>query len=435
MTDVNSLPQSFLDEMEEILESEYEQFLDSYECNANRGIRINRNKVSKDNDERILRALFDGPVKQVPWTENGYYLPGECSVSHHPYYAAGLYYLQEPSAMSPASLLPVDRNDIVLDLCAAPGGKATELAAGAGFVLANDISATRARALLKNLELSGSSNFAVTAENPEHLAQVYGEYFDAILVDAPCSGEGMFRKDPSLILSYREKGPYEYHKIQVDILKDAVKMLKPGGHLLYSTCTFSRVEDEGSILELLKIYPDIHPVKLDENKSRYFSPGLMGLDEAARLFPHRIEGEGHFLCLLKKDGESKKGCQDQYRFIDRRIEDRLYKVPECFRIAPGIRYLRTGVLVGEEKKGKLIYSHPYAMTSFSDDYDIRLDLSLDDDRVLRYLKGETIILYEEDGLSGTKGDCLVCVDSFPLGFARLAGGKLKNNYPAGLIWH
>ncbi len=434
MVDVNTLPESFLRDMKELLKNEYDEFLRSYENKAYRGIRLNRNKVASEDDEVILDRIFDGPKVKIPWTDNGYYLPEECNASKHPYYAAGLFYIQEPSAMSPASVLPVCKEDMVLDLCAAPGGKATQLCSRAGFVLANDISATRARSLLRNLELSGNDNFAVSAENPAHLASVYPEYFDKILVDAPCSGEGMFRKDPQLISSYRERGPEEYHPLQLEILTDAVKMLKRGGYLLYSTCTFSAVEDENTITELLKIYDDIHPVEIDEDKRQYFSPGKMGIDEAARLFPHKLKGEGHFLCLLRKDGDSAAGCSDNLEYREQRIDERLYRIPACFKTVSGIRYLRTGLLMGEEKKGRFSYSHPYALSPLSEGFETRLNLELSDDRVMRYLKGETIMLTEEDGLAGKKGECLVCVDYYPLGFGKIAGDKLKNNYPAALVW-
>ena len=241
-------------------------------------------------------------LSPVPWTKNGFYYDSQDRPSRHPAYFAGLYYLQEPSAMTPAAMLPVEPGDKVLDVCAAPGGKSTELAAklkGEGLLVSNDISYSRARALLKNLELTGAANIAVVSEEPEKLAEVWPEFFDKILVDAPCSGEGMFRRDDDMVKDWTSRGPEYYSPIQRRILEQAVAMLKPGGMLLYSTCTFSRLEDEDNVNFLLESHPEMELVPFNLASVPGSADGI-GLNGCMRLFPHRMKGEGHFLALLRK---------------------------------------------------------------------------------------------------------------------------------------
>ena len=241
-----ALPEEFQNRMREMLGVEYEAFMASYEEPRQYGLRVNTLKISPEEFERI--SPFE--IKKIPWVTNGYYYNEGISPAKHPYYAAGLYYLQEPSAMAPASRLPVEPGDRVLDLCAAPGGKSTELAArlrGQGLLVANDISNSRAKALLHNLELFGASNILVANETPARLAEAFAGYFDKILVDAPCSGEGMFRKAPEVAASWSLQRVDFFAGQQRAIMESAVRMLRPGGMLLYSTCTFSAEENEGTV--------------------------------------------------------------------------------------------------------------------------------------------------------------------------------------------
>ena len=252
----DGLPVSFLDEMKQLLGDEYEDYLKSFQMPHFSGIRINSLKITNEHWQKI--APF--PTEPVSWTPNGYYYEEEIKPSKDPYYFAGLYYLQEPSAMLPAAVLPVIPGDRVLDLCAAPGGKSTELGArlqGQGVLFSNDISNSRAKALLKNLELFGIPNICVTSETPEKLAQELPEYFDKILVDAPCSGEGMFRKDETMVKDWLVHGPGYYGPIQKQILEAAAALLAPGGVMVYSTCTFSVQENEESVSWLLSRHKDL----------------------------------------------------------------------------------------------------------------------------------------------------------------------------------
>lgn len=239
------LPEEYLQHMKSLLgEEEYLNYIKSFDSKRYQGLRANGIKIAPED----LKELAPWDLEKIPWIPNGFYYGDEVKPAKDPYYYAGLYYLQEPSAMTPASTLPICPGDRVLDLCAAPGGKSTELGAklkGQGILISNDISNSRAKALLKNLELAGISNFCVTSETPEKLSQCFPEFFDKILVDAPCSGEGMFRKEHDMVKDWMEKGPSHYAKIQKQIVKEAVKMLKPGGYLMYSTCTFPWMKMRG----------------------------------------------------------------------------------------------------------------------------------------------------------------------------------------------
>lgn len=421
------------------------------------GLRINSLKI----DSQELAALVPFPLEQVSWCPDGFTYPETEKPAKNPCYFAGLYYLQEPSAMTPAQFLPVEPGERVLDLCAAPGGKSTALGVklrGKGVLVANDISNSRAKALLKNLELFGIPNIMVTSEAPEKLSSVYEGYFDKILIDAPCSGEGMFRKDPDMVKSWLERGPEYYVPIQRSILTEAVKMLRPGGMLLYSTCTFDEDEDEGNIRWLLDGHPELQMASVPMEEG--FAPGIGPVEGCIRLFPHRIRGEGHFLALMVKDGgadkilkKPKKAATAQklpdsfYEFFKRanrtlqpeRIfcrQDCVYYLPEDVFPESGIRYLRTGLLLGELKKDRFEPSQALAMCMTVSEFPNHLNLSVSDQRVIRYLKGETLSLTQEEVTSGVlnNGWCLVCMEGQPLGFAKYGGLTLKNKYYPGWRW-
>ena len=250
------LSPAFLERMRKMLGDEYEDFIKSYEAPRTYGLRVNTAKISCEEFEKIVPF----PVTPIPWIPNGYFYPGDVRPSFCPLYQAGLYYLQEPSAMTPASCLPVTPGENVLDLCAAPGGKATALGAmlnGSGLLVANDISSSRTRALLRNVELFGITNAFVTNETPAHLKDRFPEFFHKILLDAPCSGEGMFRKEDALARDWTPEKSEELSVLQKELILQAADMLRPGGQLLYSTCTFAPKEDEGVVSYLLENRPDM----------------------------------------------------------------------------------------------------------------------------------------------------------------------------------
>ncbi len=403
------LPVKFKEQMKRLLQDEYEDYLQSFDHERYYGLRINTLKISVG--EFLKISPFK--LKPIPWTNDGFYYSSEDKPSKHPYYYAGLYYLQEPSAMLPAQVLPINENDVVLDTCAAPGGKSTKLATKlnhTGLLISNDISSSRCQGLLKNIELFGCDNAWVTSEDLTNMEQHYPETFDKILVDAPCSGEGMFRKEPDLIKSWIEKDDTFYPPIQKNILNAAISMLKPGGSIVYSTC--------------------------------------INMEECVRLYPHKIKGEGHFVALLVKDGETKHkkirlepsdkldDCvTDFLKLIHlnkgtiKVKKDKVIWLNTDFQAYKGYRVLRSGLLLGQLKGKHFEPSQSLVLALCPEQFKNVLNFSIEDERVIKYLKGETLDVKDLD--SKTSGWTLVCVNNFPLGFAKLSKGSLKNKYAKG----
>ena len=460
-----SLPTPFEEKMKALLGEEYEAYLNCYEEPRHYGLRVNTAKISP---EEFLK-IAPWPLEPIPWISNGFYYDGERDQpAKHPYYFAGLYYLQEPSAMTPADRLPVEPGERVLDVCAAPGGKATELGAklqGRGLLAANDLSSTRAKGLLKNLELFGIGNVLVLSEEPGKLIPYFRNYFDKILIDAPCSGEGMFRKERKMVKAWEEHGPEYFSRIQKSIITQAAEMLRPGGMLLYSTCTFSPEENEQTIEYLLKENPQFELCQIKGYEG--FAAGMPEVTESGneelrktvRIFPHRMKGEGHYLALLKKReegsfdraaaareslGKPRKLPAELEEFltlIGRELDparldirgDKVYYMPEGVPQLKGIRFLRTGLLMGELKKNRFEPSQALAMSLKKEEYALTIDLPAADERVIKYLKGETLDV--EDLTSGRdRGWYLVCVDGYPLGFGKVGNQMLKNKYLPGWRW-
>ncbi len=450
-----TLPESYLQSMQELLGEELNAYLDSFSENPAHGLRVNTGKLEPDD----FLKMTELSLSPVPWISNGFYYEDAAAPARHPHYYAGLYYLQEPSAMTPADRLDVQPGHRVLDLCAAPGGKATELGSrlkGEGVLLANDISTSRARALLKNLELAGIPNLLVSAEDPVRLAPCYSEYFDRILIDAPCSGEGMFRREHSMVEYWKDAGPEKYVPVQRSLLESGVSMLRKGGKLLYSTCTFSIKEDEENIAWILQQHPDLHLIPILPYEG--FTAGYLGLEQAVRIFPHRMKGEGHFLALLEKDGDAssqeKSGKGEKLMPLEKlpeEIRDFLKFVSCPFRgggfliereqvyyFAPGverkkgIRYLRSGLLLGTWKKNRFEPSQALALALRKEEFAFTCDWSSEDPRTVKYLKGETV---EPDDTKKQKSAWrLICTDGYPLGWGKLAGTMLKNKYSPGWRW-
>ena len=458
------LPVIFTERMQRILGTEYAAFEKSYEQPRKYGLRVNTLKISPREFERI--APFH--LTEIPWIPGGYFYEEQDAPARHPFYYAGLYYLQEPSAMTPASVLDVKPGDRVLDLCAAPGGKATALGAklqGQGILVANDISASRCKALLKNLEVFGVPNALVANGIPARLQERFLEYFDRILLDAPCSGEGMFRKDADTIRAWYPDKPAECAALQRELILRAADMLRPGGRMLYSTCTFAPEENEEVIRFLLEQRPEMALLKIPRGPGREnFGPGLEGMEDCVRLWPHRLEGEGHFLALLEKQGQNaglqEKGFPAQTGgkapnreekallddFFDALLTEagkektqagrldvhagQVYWEPEQMPAVPGIPFLRRGLYLGELKKGRFEPGQSLAMALQADACAARCDLPAEDERIFRYLRGETIEVGEKEA-SLSSGWLLVCAGGYPLGWGKLVKGKLKNKYHPG----
>lgn len=451
------LPQEFTDRMREMLgEEEFARYEESLTEPRYNGLRVNTLKMTPEEFQKI--SPFD--LTPIPWCSNGFYYKKEENPAKHPYYHAGLYYIQEPSAMTPASFLPVEPGEKVLDLCAAPGGKTTELGAKLqkkGVLVSNDISISRTKALLRNIELNGIPNIVVLSEEPGKLSGRFHSYFDKILVDAPCSGEGMFRKDPLMVREWSPDKVEKYGALQKEIIIEAAKMLKPGGMMIYSTCTFAPEENEQTIEYLLGKFDEFSLVELplydgfDQGHPEWSKTGREDLKKCRRLWPHRIKGEGHFVALLQKSPDCTPKKLRTYSYhpskmapeltdflkevklnLDtKRIEihdERVYYMPEELPDIKGLRIVRAGLFLGNLKKKRFEPSQPLAMAFSEGEGFRRVNLAVEDERLIRYLKCETI------NVEGENGNVLICVNDQPLGSGKLTNGVLKNKYRPSWRW-
>ena len=429
------LPDKYLKTIKEILQDEYDEYIASFNENRIHSLKVNTSKISTDDFEKLFK------LERVPWTNDGFYYEDE-SITKSPYYYAGLYYVQEASAMLPAEVLPIEEDDIVLDACAAPGGKSLKLLNklnNTGLLVSNDVSPSRANALLRNIERFGFSNYYVISKDIIELEEKYKNTFDKILLDAPCSGEGMFRKDKSLINSWLEKDEEYYAPIQKKLLQASLNMLKDGGMLLYSTCTFNTKEDEEVVRYALEKNKDVRLVPI--KKYDGFKDGNDNI--GVKLFPHRIKGEGHFVCLLQK-GNIQSKEKKQHTQVKSNIDfinslNKEFKDGEFLDINENtyfvkpfdvkyIRTLRSGLLLGKNTSHGFEPSQQLALNLKDREYDNVLSLDINDIRVDKYLKGETI----EIDLK-YKGLVLVCIDKYPLGFGKGSNGLLKNKIDKGWI--
>lgn len=474
-------PEAFLERMKKMLGAEYDEFVTALEQDRHQALRLNRLKLGADGRSAAENLSETSSYSsKVPWAGDGYYYQSDQQPGKHPYHEAGLYYIQEPSAMAPVELLNVQPGERILDLCAAPGGKSTQIAAklqGKGLLLCNEIHPTRAKILSGNIERMGICNAIVTNESPKRLAELFPEYFDKILVDAPCSGEGMFRKNQIACEEWTPENVVLCAERQDEILDEAAKMLRPGGQLVYSTCTFSPAENEGSISRFLDRHDDFALLTIDKSA---FGPascdgvpewgnGMPELCSTLRLWPHRIEGEGHFAALLQKAGSvpdnyeprpavgivpevSEKELGDFISFCQENLllssgnlsmqlcsavsmeneasfikfGENLYLVPTNLRSLRGLKVLRPGLHLGELKKNRFEPSHALALALSPKNATRIWNLHSDSAQVTAYLNGQTF------PAEGEKGWYLICVDGFGLGWGKLAGGVMKNHYPKGL---
>jgi NOL1/NOP2/sun family putative RNA methylase len=464
MTPANSpvpIPALFLARMQPFLGEEYPAFIESLNGMPQSGLRVNTLKLSADEFKKISPFTLG---ERVPWCPSAFTVSGDQRPGLHPYHLAGLYYMQDPSAMSPAELLAPQPGERVLDLAAAPGGKTTHLAAllqGRGLLVANEIKNKRVGHLAQNVERWGAGNIVVTNESPERLADHFGGYFDRVLVDAPCSGEGMFRKDMGARADWSPEMVAGCAVRQKNILHVAAKLVRPGGHLLYSTCTFAPEEDEGVIAQLLEEFPDFSVVRLAQfpgflpGKPEWLG-GLMaekpGLSGAVRLFPHRLNGEGHFACLMLRAGQAKEEYQERetrtgrraakpdlklwHKFAAEVLEveldesrlhvagERLYYVPEINPDFGHLRMVHGGVWLGSLKKERFEPAHPLALFLKPGQARNIVPLAAGSRELAAYLRGETLE-------TSVKGWAVVTVDGYPIGWGKGVQGTLKNHFPRG----
>ncbi len=498
------LPEAFCRRMKELLGEEYDAFVESYEKDRCQGLRFDPGKEISEEAFRDMTERFG--LRRIPWAPYGYYYDGESRPGRHPYHEAGVYYIQEPSAMAVAELLSAEPGQRILDLCAAPGGKTTQAAGalrGAGLLVSNEIHPARARILAQNVERMGIGNCLVTNEEPARLAEYFPEFFDGILVDAPCSGEGMFRKDEEARNQWSPDHVKLCARRQGEILSEAAKMLRPGGRLVYSTCTFAPEENEGAVGAFLLSHPEFSVEPAEAYKG--FSSGRpewaleiqkelsdLGrggeLDHTFRLWPHKIEGEGHFAAVLRKredpaagkegasweDTEKKRGKEKggkkkngkgpgtgerkmawelwqefwkqtakedtEESFLGEQAEERLflmgdqlYLLPEGMREPAGLRVLRPGLHLGTLKKGRFEPSHALALRLRPGQVKRSYVMPREGEETAAYLRGETLRTEEpEGGFKGKDGWTLMVCGEFSIGWAKRSGEVLKNHYPKGL---
>ena len=426
------LPQEFLNRIEKQLGEEYPVFLESLERPRAVALRFNPLKGEKP------ELPFAG--NPVPWEPMGYYYDPEARPGLHPYHEAGVYYLQEASAMSAVTLLDPQPGEKVCDLCAAPGGKTTQIAGrmmGEGFLLCNEINPKRARILGQNIERMGVANALVTNEHPQNLADKYPGFFDRVLIDAPCSGEGMFRKEEAAVTDWSQETVEMCARRQAEILHSGAQLLKPGGRLVYSTCTFAPEENELTIENFLQTHPEFvrEPVE---------APWFTAAGEGAfRLWPHKLLGEGHFAAVLRKtEGEQPdipllKGekLPKEWETFSRELEislpagkalsfgSSLYWVPEEMPDIRRIKVVRPGLELGELKKNRFEPAHALAL--WLKECKNTLNLSGNTGEIRKYMEGQV--------LSGNcKGWCLITVDGYSIGWGKGDGTAVKNHYPKGL---
>ena len=447
------LPEAFLERMQGQLGTDYDAFVSSYLENSSYGLRINLLKGAVD---EIIPAL-PFTLHQIPWVAEGFYADSAEHPGRHPLHEAGVYYIQEPSAMSVVSLLDPVPGENICDLCAAPGGKSSQIAGhmqGNGLLVSNEIIPNRAKILSQNIERMGISNALVCTETPERMASHFPLFFDKVLVDAPCSGEGMFRKDDIAISEWSPEQVEICRERQEMILDCADAMLKSGGVLIYSTCTFAPEENEEQIEHFLQNHQE-YVIEPWQN----YLPADCGIAEGSlpgsmRLFPHKLKGEGHFAVRLRKKGTSmssnKREAKEKSRkkipvelsefwdFNEKVISncpftttehyeffgDELYRIPAEIPSIQGIKTERPGLHLGTRKKNRFEPSLAWARTLKPDQAP---SYNCTKEEALRYLHGEA--LSADDALNGW---ILICHKNFPLGWAKATRGMLKNHYPKGL---
>lgn len=475
------LPAQFADRMKQMLGNEYEEFEACYDREKYRALRFN--PLKGEVSALLKQAPFS--LTSVPWSEYGYYYEADDAPGKHPYHEAGVYYIQEPSAQIPAALLQAKPGERILDLCSAPGGKATQIAAdmkGEGLLICNEYVPSRAKILSENMERMGIRNALVVNETPQKLASVFAGYFHRIMVDAPCSGEGMFRKNEEAYTEWSPENVQMCADRQDEILEAAARMLLPGGRMVYSTCTFAPLENECAIARFLQANPDFTvkeiwlnelPADLQEWGIQPGNPAwaeeeMDSLDETIkeqlkktiRLFPHKVKGEGHFAAVLEKNGTlpdisdkmlsrngiektvSLKECKEYEAFLKTEIKadwllqtqkapylrfgDQLYQIPEQMPGLKGLKVLRPGLHLGTVLKNRFEPSHALALALRPEEAVHTWNLDGNSAEAANYLKGGTF------PAEGEKGWYLITVDGFSIGWGKLAGGIMKNHYPKGL---
>lgn len=442
-----NLPGDFKNRMKDMLGEEYPAFLENYNNKHFSALRLNPSK-----DTNFLAEYLDEPVK---WAQNAYYFnPDTSPMGKLPYHNMGLYYIQEPSAMFPAEVLSPSEGEVILDLCASPGGKSTQIALkmnNTGLLISNEIIPKRANVLKDNIARLGIRNAIVLNESPDAISKRFDGFFDKILVDAPCSGEGMFRKNPEAIGEWSVDNVKNCATRQLDILNTIKNCLKNDGILVYSTCTFSPEENEQVIEKFLIENPDF---ELAEIENKYFQSGLKknaktGLDDitkTVRIFPHKTNGEGHFVAKLIKHSENnefsaktqkstlnkkalslwqdfeKKHLTTSFKGVFLQFGDNIYVAPQNCPVLDKIKVLYSGLLLGKIENNRFTPSHELALSLNPND--VKNQAVLNDVELVQYIHGETI----PTDLN-TDGWVLITYKNNAVGWGKISNNTIKNHYP------
>lgn len=444
------LPTDFSNRMKKILGTDFEKFGAAFSEPPVRSFRVNTNKISKENFEKI--NPFGG--EKIPYAENGFYF--DCDgIGNHPYHHAGMIYIQEPSAMAAVAGVEIQSDWNILDLCASPGGKSTQAAAKNpdGILVSNEIIPSRCKTLTGNIERMGYKNVITTCADAKKLASLFGEVFDLVIVDAPCSGEGMFRKDENAQREWSVENVMRCAERQHEILDEIKSVLKIGGLLLYSTCTFSLEENEKNVDRFLSENKNFELISVDENLKKFTADGINfdgcrteNISECRRFYPHLAKGEGQFFALMRKtDGTGieelvqtalceipKNEQKIIFDFLDETLTD--YDKKSVKKYKENFVYFSSdfpvphgafscGVTIGSLQKNYIKPHHQFfsAMGKM-----FRQKIELDLEQAQKYIHGETVPCEFE------KGWCAVMSEGCPIGGAKAVGGTAKNHYPKGL---
>ena len=452
------IPEGFKLKMQKILGEEYPDFIYALENKpAVRGMRVNLIKASVD----ALETSGAFKLERIPYVDNGFILREERQMGASPYHHAGMVYMQDPGAMSGVAALDIHEDWWVADLCSAPGGKSSQVAerlGDEGFLLSNEYVPKRAKIIVGNFERLGVKNAMVTSLDTAEIAKMYSAVFDLVITDAPCSGEGMFRKSDEAREEWSEENVALSAKRQAEILGNAAGLVKPGGYLLYSTCTYSPEENEENVALFLREHPDFSLIRVKDELERRTRDGLTKYGEGLRLeytrrfYPHVTDGEGQYVALMKKDentgerstilykDESKPISKQEKEIIESFFKEALRSVPRG-RLAkvgenvvlishacpiPKHSVFMSGVLLGEIKGKSFFPSHQF-FSAYGKLFKNVEALGDGDERVTKYLAGEEI-----DTRGDVRGWCAITFEGAVLGGGKASGGKIKNHYPKGL---